>query len=369
MPAWVTETGYVTTQEVRPKVGTRTGPGEHLVLLDLETGEKHEIDLAELPGISEDPLAALREQAAKGKSETRRRRHRASNPGEVSGDAEIADDAKTGDAKTAGDAKADNDKPRPVTFDEQISWSPEGRMLAVQAHSIDNKDRWIALIDPAEKVLRPIHRLSHEAWINWSFNEFGWLPDGRGLFFLSEESGTSQLYLYSLDDGAIRRLSGGEGVVSDVLLGPRARTFTYTANPDHPGSLRDVSRHHRQRPNRAVDRPWRPQRFADLSPDGESLLVTHSSTTHPPELYIQAAQPGSVARRITHTVSDQFKSLPWVGARDRRGAVFAPFPAYLLPLLPSEGVEHRQRESPRGCLHSRCRLPAERPSGLVGLLS
>ncbi len=292
MPAWITETGYVTSQEVRPKVGTGSGPGEHLVYLDLETGEKHRIDLSVLPGIAEDPLAALRQQAADDK-------------GQADNEEEEAD------REHQEDADSDQPKPRPVAFEEQLAWSPDGRTLAVQAHSIDNKDRWLALFAPKEKVLKPIHRLSNEAWINWSYNEFGWLASRPALYFLSEESGTSQLYLYSLEDGTARRLSGGKGVVSDVALDPKETSFYYTANPDHPGIYETY--------RVAIDSGRIEQLTAlggrnasRLSPDGESLLVTHSSTTHPPELFLQAAQPGAVARRITQTVSDRFRSLPWV---------------------------------------------------------
>ena len=48
------------------------------------------------------------------------------------------------------------------------------------------------------------------------------------------------------------------------------------------------------------------------SPDGKRLLITHSTTTRPPELYLQPARPGAQARRITTTVSERFTSLPWV---------------------------------------------------------
>ena len=49
MPAWVTDSGYVTTREVRAKVGTADGSGERLLLLDLIKHEQHEIDLATCP--------------------------------------------------------------------------------------------------------------------------------------------------------------------------------------------------------------------------------------------------------------------------------------------------------------------------------
>ena len=115
-----------------------------------------------------------------------------------------------------------------MRFEEPVAWSPDGLRVAVQAHSYDNKDRWLAWIDAGEKTLTTAHHLSHEGWINWDFNDFGWLADSRRLYFLSEVSGYSQLYLYSLDAGTIRRLTDGDFVVSDLILDATESYFYYT---------------------------------------------------------------------------------------------------------------------------------------------
>ncbi len=290
MPAWVTDSGYVTTREVRPKVGTADGRGERLLYLDLAAHEQHEIDLSALPGIRDDPLAELKRQAREQAGEK--------------------DDAE-GDAEDDGEASEDEPAPRPVRFEEPVVWSPDGKRVAVQAHSYDNKDRWLAWIDAGDKTLKTVHRLSHEAWINWSFNEFGWLADSRRLYFLSEASGYSQLYLHSLDDDTTRRLTDGDFVVSDLVLDAGEKHFYYTGNPRHPG-IYDTFR--------VAIEGGRVEQLTDLgamssalpSPDGERLLITHSTTTRPPELYVQPARPGAQARRITDTVSESFASLPWV---------------------------------------------------------
>ena len=64
-------------------------------------------------------------------------------------------------------------KPRPVGFELPPAWSPDGSQLAVQAHSLDNKDRWIATLAPEAgpdeedaAELNQRHRLTDPAWIN-----------------------------------------------------------------------------------------------------------------------------------------------------------------------------------------------------------
>lgn len=314
MADWVTESGYVKVHEVRPKVGTGNGRGERLIYLDLAEHARLDLDLAVLPGISDHPLAELEAaaEAAKAEREKAAKAEREKAEG-ASGGTENPrpESSEDDDGESADGDEPEKPEPRPVRFELPIAWSPDGREVVVQAHSIDNKDRWLALVDREAKALSPIHRLSHEGWINWSFNELGWLSDSRRLYYLSEETGYSQLYLYSLDTSEARRLTDGDSVVSNVVPGPEERYLYYTANPGHPGIYHTY---------RVEIESGRIERMTDLggrtasvpSPDGRWLLITHSSIVGPPELYVQEARPGAVPRRITHTASEEFTSLPWV---------------------------------------------------------
>ncbi len=49
-----------------------------------------------------------------------------------------------------------------------------------------------------------------------------------------------------------------------------------------------------------------------LSPDESKLLVYHSESVRPPEVYVVDARPNGTARQITHTVSSAFTSIDWV---------------------------------------------------------
>ncbi len=304
MPNYVTASGYVESRDVRPKVGTADGGGEQLWILDLTAGQRHEIDFALLPGISEDPLADLRKRAAADASareaaeQTKER-----GAGDASADTTKTDDAPEDDAP----------KTRPVLLEEPLHWSPDGQRLLLQAHSYDNKDRWIAVVARHDFKLQPIHRLQQEGWINWSFNEYGWLPDSRSFYFLSEESGFSQLYWHDLRQGTTQRLTNSESVVADPLPTVDGSSLYFTANTLHPGRY-EVYRVAVGSPAGAVEQVsdlGGRNSFA-LSPDGEQLAILHSTTTRPPELFVQAASPGAESRQVTHTVSEAFTSLEWV---------------------------------------------------------
>jgi hypothetical protein len=160
MPNYVTTSGHVETREVRTRVG-RNGRVSHSVwLVDLETGEKSEIDLGDLPGINEDPLAKLRAGAIEhyvGLGENRE--------------------------------KAEERLKAPDTRGIQIwdtQWSADGSEVALWVHANDNKDRWIATVDFENLKLVSQHRSNDEAWVNVYHGEYGWLKDNKTLRYLHE---------------------------------------------------------------------------------------------------------------------------------------------------------------------------------------
>ena len=292
MPDWVTDSGYVENHEVRVKVGTADGTTEQLVVLDLETHQTHEIDLSKLPGITDDPLAELRRQA------------------EERAKAEAKDETEDADGSSAPEEANDEAKPRSVRFEEPPLWSPDGENLLVRVHSYDNKDRWIAVVEGAEPALRSVHRLHDEAWINWFYNEASWLSDSRRILFLSEESGWSQLYLHDLESETTRRLTDGDYVVSDPQLTPDESHVVFTANVEHPGHYEVYRVPVAGGPVESLTRLGG-RNGARLSPDGGHLLITHDTTTRPPELWVQDARPEASPRQLTNTVSAAFTSLRW----------------------------------------------------------
>ncbi len=296
MPQFVTESGYVETRPVRPKVAAVRPVGEQLILLDLEGHTRRRLDLSALPGILDDPLAALR-------SEARTDRHRARTAPRTGG-------ARRDRAAASRPAKR---SPRPVAI-LRIRWSPNGRRVVFVARSRDNKDRWIAAVDLSAGRIVPLHHLHDPAWINYRFNELGWLPDNRTLWYLSEEDGYAHLYLVDTASSERRRLTAGAFEVSDVHRTRDGRVLYFRANRESPGIYEIY---------RVVVATGEVEQVTHLggnntyvlSPDETQLLLLHSTALDPPELYVQAARRGATARRLTRTVSQAYRSMPWVAPR------------------------------------------------------
>ena len=285
MPSYVTEDGHTSIAETRTRVGRNNPAAESLLLIDLTEGTFETVDFATLPGIDEDPLEGLRESAI---------------------DWHVRRGADREEVEKAVEAP----ESRPVTV-EQIVWNDAGSLAAVQLRSVDNKDRWLATIDPREPIITPQHRLTDEAWINWDYNEFGWMPDGRVLWFLSEESGFSHLYTKRVGSRRIRQLTRGNFEVIEPEIDPQGTHIYVVANRTHPGNYEVY---------RVAAAGGDLEQLTELggvvefrlSPTADRLLLSASRIDRHADLYVQPAVSGSEPVRLTRTVTEQFASIDWV---------------------------------------------------------
>jgi dipeptidyl aminopeptidase/acylaminoacyl peptidase len=285
---YVTNSGYTETEDARTYVGRNDPAPQSVLLLDLSTHKSYPLATDNLPGIKDDPLKAIREKT-------------------------IAALEKAGKDDEAKALKAPD--VRPVTLysmdsnTASIAWNDGGSNAALEFLAIDNKDRWIATVDFSRHTLVPQHRLHNEAWINWIFNDFGWLKDDRTLWYLSEETGYSQLYAKPLD-GTAKALTTGKFEVSQPQLSNDGKWFYLRTNqvapysydvyrvPSNGGSLSRVTQYG------GMDQ------FA-LSPDGNQLAVLHSSAYVLPQLAVQGAQ-GGTPRELTNTMKPAFTTRAWI---------------------------------------------------------
>ncbi|HET6654856.1 MAG TPA: DPP IV N-terminal domain-containing protein, partial [Gammaproteobacteria bacterium] len=298
MPDYINDDGRIVMHDVHYRVGMNPPAPNHVLLLDLKTHQQHSLDETTLPGIKDDPLAKLRAQA-------------------------IEWDVKHGVTRENAAASVKAPDVRPVQV-YGIEWNDAGTQAAVEFVAIDNKDRWIATVDFNDHKLVTADRLHDPAWINWTHNAFGWLPDNDTLWFLSEKSGYSQLYLTTADGDDTRALTQGRFVVETPVVSHDGRYIYFQANPEQPGTWNvyrvatrggDVEQI-TNLPGLNGTQPWlHGDSRLVLSPDGSKLLFYHSTTTRPPELYVTASRPGAQPVRLTHTITDQFQSIDWVAPK------------------------------------------------------
>nr|WP_260680651.1 prolyl oligopeptidase family serine peptidase [Thalassotalea sp. PS06] len=279
MPNYITDDGNIASVPARRRVADNRQYTEQLYLLDLQYNAQYLLNFNALDGFDEDVLASVRKE-----------NHER--------------DGKTYESKKS---------PRNIhlmSFIDSIKWHQDGSQVAVMMEAWDNKDRWIATVDLEDKKLVTQHRLHDDAWINWEFNEFGWLNDEASLYFLSEESGYSHLYVKPVD-GKVQALTSGNYEVRNVTVGKDQGSFYFQGNVKHPG-IYEIYKVARDGGDiEALTDLGGMNQYA-LSPDESKLLIEHSTTTMPPELYIKTLGSDDKAKQLTFTVSEEFKAMPWI---------------------------------------------------------
>ncbi len=267
MPKYVTESGFEEFEETRTRVGRNMPLAQKLWLVDVKTQQVRELDFSSLPGITTDPLAELRK-------------------------------AQKLDAQKGN---------RAVRMDFPAVWSMDGSKLALMVRAVDNKDRWLVGVDMASGKLNTRHRLSDPAWINYSFNEYGFLPNNQ-FWYLSEQSGYSQLYVG--EGKSAKAITTGKFEVSSVQWNSAGTQAYFVCNRQWPGDyevcrvnadgsdLKEIS---------ALDGV---EDFA-LSPDNQQLAVRYSSSYMPPQLALVNAQTGAT-KKLTDSRTAEFKARQFI---------------------------------------------------------
>ena len=276
---YVTESGYEEFEPERVRVGRNPPAPQSLVLLNLVDHTAHALGTDNLPGIDDDPLKPVREENHSAGARAQRR-----------------------------DVLVIGDEPDPGAGG--IAWSRDGKALAIQFLSIDNKDRWIASVDLARFALVPQHRLTDPAWIGWTFNEFGWLGDSRTLWYQSEESGFAHLYTRA-PNAAARALTAGQFEISEPVLSEDGRWFYLLSNLTAPYSY-DVYRV----PSgggklQRVTMLAGVEKFA-LDRTGGQLLIKHSSPYISAQIAMVKADGSGAVRELTDTRTEEYKSMSWL---------------------------------------------------------
>jgi dipeptidyl aminopeptidase/acylaminoacyl peptidase len=285
MPHYVSANGYVNIEDVRSKVGNDQALDERVFVIDVASSKVHKVVLDALPGIFEDPLWNLKLNTAKkaGKPEPKAAGLRAVYLG----------------GGSRGVQWSDTKSPR----------------LALSIFSYDNKDRWIIEVDLQNKAkedasFKTIHRLTDQAWVNdGDFNEFAWSRDGDSLWYLSEESGYSQLY--SWKDGKAKALTMGKFEVSRITPSLDGKWMYYRANKKHPGIF-EIYRIATDESRDEVLTNLNGMTDYELSSTQDQLLLTHSTVYRQPDLFVLASNGKGNPLRLTNSTSDEFTKINWI---------------------------------------------------------
>tara|TARA_B100000678_G_scaffold153338_2_gene128107 strand:- start:2219 stop:4600 length:2382 start_codon:yes stop_codon:yes gene_type:complete len=195
-------------------------------------------------------------------------------------------------------------------------FSENGEKAIVSIRSKDNKDRWIAQLHLEDGSLTVLDRQRDEAWIagpglGWSFGggTLGWLPDNKHIYFQSEATGYSHLYVLNVDNGEKKDLTPGDYEVFDPELSNNKKYWYLTTSKEGP----DV-RHFYKMPvmggkmEKLTNMTGNNQVY--LSPDEKYMAIYYSYSNKPWELYLKKTGKGE-AKQLTSGQSEAFANYDW----------------------------------------------------------
>ncbi len=274
VPNYVTQSGYTTDLRARPKVGGEQ-PYSEIGIYNVEDDSYYMIDTEKLPGISDLP--------------------------------DYVKDYPDREVK---------EEPRQVSAN-RILWSNDGKYTVVHFGSHDNKDRWIMRLIPDSGDLITVDRQRDEAWVSgpgigseFSSGTIGFLSDNKTLYFQSEKSGYSHLYIHDFSNGVRKQLTSGKYEVYSPFPSKDQSKWYFTANMKHPGI-----RHFYSMPIKGGKITQITTEDGDnavtLSPDEKTLAIRYSYIDQPYELFVQPNKAGAKRTQLTESLQDGFKQYDW----------------------------------------------------------
>jgi len=197
----------------------------------------------------------------------------------------------------------------------QPVFNKAGTKTVMDIRSQDNKDRWIINIDLETGKITELDHQHDDAWINgpgigYGNGTLGFLPDDKTIYFQSEATGFSHLYLMDLTVGQKKQLTSGKWEIRDVTPSKDGNSFYLTTNTTHPGNRSfyrlDVA-------SGKMTGIFTKDGAYDvvLSPDEKNLLVRYSYKNQPWELFIAENKPNPTLQQITFSTTAAFKKYPW----------------------------------------------------------
>lgn len=270
MPMYVTKSGYTEIRKTRSKVGVSGGFNSSLMIYDVNNDTVYPLRTDKIPGIKDLP-----------------------------------DYVK--DYPERADKKACE---RGISI-SAINWSKDGKYPVINVTSDDNKDRWIMLLELKTGIPKLLDRQRDEAWIGGpGTRTIGWMPDNKRIWFQSEETGYSHLYTINVETGEKIALTSGKYEVYSPRMSNDKKSWYFSSNKVHPGE-----RHFYNMPlngGKAVQiTSMEGSNRVIISPDENYLAIEYSYSNTPPELYIMKNKAGEKAKKITSSLSEEFKSYKW----------------------------------------------------------
>lgn len=207
----------------------------------------------------------------------------------------------------------------PDIYLARVNWLPDGRTLAIQRESRNQKKLDLLFADIDTGVSRVVLTESSDTWIDLN-DELSFLKKSREFIWASSRDGFRHLYLYSDDGRLIRPLTAGSWVVDDFRaraikgIDESRRMLYFTATASSPTE--------RQLYAASLDTadPSKVERISledgvhgiTMSPDTKFYVDNLTSTVQPAQVSLHGADGGLIARLIENRLDGHHPDAPYL---------------------------------------------------------
>ena len=202
----------------------------------------------------------------------------------------------------------------------RVDWFPDGRYLAAQRQSRDQRRLDLLKIDVGSGKASTLLTETSNTWVDLN-DELTFLARSRAFIWASRRTGYQHLYLYDLDGRLIRPLTSGKWMVvgdggARALLGVDevAGRIYFVANERGP-----LERHLYSAPLRRTSAPSRITEEVGwhtpvVSPDHRFFLDVYSNPDRPPRVQLRSIEGRVIKTLIDNGLDDSHPYAPYLGA-------------------------------------------------------
>jgi dipeptidyl aminopeptidase/acylaminoacyl peptidase len=272
IPGFVTESGYTEDIRSRSKVGLSAASPGTLCIYDITRDTVYRLNTGSVPGLSDKP-GFVNEYPGKGQN--------------------------------------DKEEKRSLGYAGPV-WSADGKNAVIEIFSNDHKDRWIMLLDIRTGNMQPLDRQNDIAWIGGpGIRRFlGWLPDNKTVYFQSEETGYSHIYILDVTTCEKKALTSGKFEIYEPVLSKNKELWYFISNENDAG-IRELYKMPVRGGNRSKITTFGGGVEFELSPDEKKFALRVSFSNKPWELYMLDNKEKAKPLRITESTTPEFNAYNW----------------------------------------------------------
>jgi dipeptidyl-peptidase 4 len=201
----------------------------------------------------------------------------------------------------------------------RVNWLPDGRTLAIQRESRDQRKLDLLFADIETGKTRTVLTETSNTWLELH-DELSFLTQSREFIWASSRDGHRHLYLYDFEGRLLRQITAGAWNVDDFRaraikgIDEKHRLVYFSATAQSPTERQLYCASLDTRNPEKVERISRETgvHSITMSPDTRFYVDTFSSSTQPPQVILHAADGERLAGLLENHLDAQHPDAPYM---------------------------------------------------------